>query len=67
VDDNNLRAGFTPSGHGSPSAIGREDDVVHFGSTLEEGKQRHLQAAELGARAPMMNLGRDGGRHVIDF
>jgi hypothetical protein len=47
--------------------IRRKDGVPHFGGALNERKQSHLHAAELGARAPMMDLGRVDGRHVIDF
>ena len=63
VDRDNLRPGFTPSGHGGPLVISREHDVSDLGSTPNEGQQRHLHAAELGAWAPMMNLGRQDGRH----
>jgi hypothetical protein len=67
VDYDDLRAGFTPSGHSSSTVIRREDDVSDLGGALNEGQQRHLHATKLGARAPMINLGRVDGRHIINL
>ena len=63
VDRDNLRPGFTPSGHGGTLLISREHDVSDLRSALNEGQQRHLHATKLRARAPVMNLGRADGRH----